>query len=106
MSLRRGEGWGGMQLYKIFTSHMNSPIGHTKGHFKLQTPQNAAKSIPGINIHLAGRFQPVGHLLASTRPGPFKEHLCARGHQTGHRNKPWKKQTKEEWTVKEPSIVS
>ena len=46
---------------------MNRQIGNTKGHFKLQTPQNAAKSIPDITIHLAGRFQPVGHLSASTR---------------------------------------
>ena len=25
------------------------------------------KSISDINIHLAGRFQPIGHLLASTK---------------------------------------
>ena len=58
---------GGIQLYKIFICHMNSQIGHTTGHFELQTSQNAAKSIPDTPIHLAGRFQPVGHLSASTR---------------------------------------
>ena len=58
---------GGIQLYKIFICHMNSQIGHTTGHFELQTSQNAAKSIPETPIHLAGRFQQVGHLSASTR---------------------------------------
>ena len=33
-------------------------------------------------------------------PGPFEEHPCTRGRQTGHRNKPRGKQTEEEWTVK------
>ena len=58
---------GGIQLCKIFICHMNSQIGHTKDHFELQTSQNAAKSIPDTPIHFAGRFQPVGHLSASTR---------------------------------------
>ena len=70
MSLRKGGGWGGGgwdTALKIFICHMNSQIGHTKGHFKLSTSQNAAKSIPGITIYIPGRFQPVGHLSASIR---------------------------------------
>ena len=58
---------GGIQLYKIYIRRMNCQIGHTTGHFELQTSQNAAKSIPDTPIHLAGRFQPVGRLSASTR---------------------------------------
>ena len=65
MYLCRGGEWGDggwdIALQKFFC-HVSSQTGHAKGHFELQTSQNAAKSIPDITIHLAGCFQPVGHL--------------------------------------------
>ena len=70
---------------------MNGQISLSCGHFQLLSLQSVAKSIPDINIHLARRFQPVGYL--SLAPGPFEEHPCTRGRQTGHRNKPRGKQT-------------
>ena len=72
MSLRRGGGWGGggwdTALQNFYLSHEqpNRPY-QGPSVFELQTSQNAAKSIPDTPIHLAGRFQPVGHLSASTR---------------------------------------
>ena len=77
---------------------MNGQIGLSCGHFQLLFLQNVAKSIPDINIHLARRFSQLA--TCQLAPGPFEEHPCTRGHQTGHRNKPRGKQTEEEWTVK------
>ena len=37
---------------------------------------------------------------------PFKEHPGTHRDQIGHSNTPWGKQTKEEWTGKELSVVS
>jgi len=42
-------------------SYKGSLIGLTMGQFEL------AKSIPDINIHLAGGFQPISYFLATTR---------------------------------------
>ena len=61
---------GGIQLYKnIFLSH-EQPNRTYRGSGILSCKpyiQNAAKSISDITTHLAGRFQPVGLLSASTR---------------------------------------
>ena len=70
MSLRRGGGWGGggwdtaLQDFYQLHERPNRPY---LVSFLAVTPQNAAKSIPNINIHLAVCFQPVGHLSANTR---------------------------------------
>ena len=39
------------------------------------------------------------------QPEPYTERPCTRIHQTGHRNKPWGKQTEEEWTVEVSLVV-
>ena len=56
------------------------------------------KSIPEINTHLLDVYSQLATCQAA--PRPFKEHFCTRGRRTGHRSKPWGKQTEEEWTVK------
>ena len=78
---------------------MNGQIGLSCGRFQLLSLQNVAKSIPDINI---STLLDVFSQLATCQlaPGPFEEHPCTRGRQTGHRNKPRGKQTEEEWTVK------
>jgi len=64
MSLHRESGVveGGIQLYKTFQSYKNGQIGFTPKVIFSCKPQNVAKSIPNINIHLVGGFQPVGYL--------------------------------------------
>ena len=39
-------------------------------------------------------------------PGPFKEYPCAHGRKTGHRNKPWGKQTEEECTANSHQLLA
>ena len=51
---------------KNFKLH-KPPIRPYQGLFLAVTLQNVAKSIPGINIHLTGSFQPVGYLSATNR---------------------------------------
>ena len=57
MYQHRGGGGGGWDT----PSYKGSLIGLTMGQFEL------AKSIPDINIHLAGGFQPISYFLATTR---------------------------------------
>ena len=76
MSLCRGGGWG----WRVGYSIKNKLTGYLDIFSQLAT-----------------------HQLA---PGPFEEHPCTRGHQTGHRNKPRGKQTEEEWTVKYHQLLA
>jgi len=71
----------------------NGLIGNIMGHFELLALQNVYKptSDININIHLAGGYQPP--------PEPFRKHPCTYWYQTGLRNKPWRNQTEEAWTV-------
>ena len=69
---------------------------------------NLFKMLPNRLLALIYTLLEVFSQLATCQlaPGPFEEHPCTRGCQTGHRSKPRGKQTKEEWTVKQSSIVS
>ena len=95
MSLRRGRGWGGGG-WDTALQNFYQPHEQPNRSFLDVNPTNAAKSI------LESTLLDVFSRLATYQPapGPFKEHLCACGHQIGHRNKLWEKQTEEEWTVK------
>ena len=67
---------------------------------------NPFKMLPNQFLTSISTLLEVFSQLATCQlaPGPFKEHPCAHGRQTGHRNKPWGKQTEEEWTVSEIAI--
>ena len=93
ISLCRGGGWG--TALQNFTCHINAlprVILCCKPH----------KMLPNQFLTSTSTLLDIFSQLTTCQlaPGPFKEHLCTRGCQTGHKNKPWEKQTEEEWIVK------
>ena len=93
-----GSGGWDTALQKKLTSYMNGLIGLSYCHFNC----NPLKMLPNRFLTSISTLLEVFSQLATCQlaPGPFEEHPCTRGHQTGHRNKLWGKQTEEEWTVK------
>ena len=77
---------------------MNGLIGLANGHFSC----NPYKMLPNKFLTSISTLLEVFSQLVTCQPSPepFKEHLRTCGRQTGHRNKPYGKQTEEEWTVK------
>ena len=104
MSLHRGSRWGGggcdTALQKICELHERPDRPYQWSFLTVMLPNQFLTSI----FNLLEVFSQLA--TCQLAPGPFKEYLCACGRQTGHRNKPWGKQTEEEWTLKWPSIVS
>ena len=52
---------GGLQLYKFFHETETQLNSLSRGHFRLQTPQNVAKSMTKTVIQSSAGFQPGGY---------------------------------------------
>ena len=89
----------GTQLYKKFLKLQNGLLWVILAKSYKMLPNQFLTS---ISILLEVLSQ-----LATSQPltEPSREHPCIRGRQTGHRNKPWGKQTEEDWTI-ESTVIS